>query len=184
MRAEGEENHDFSLPGNGDAAGGGFLASHGALQLLQAARLLELLHQTLDGFFTPLVFTFALLEAEKPLYHRRRKGQHGHLALGRRCTLPPNCPFCLFSSVCLSFSFSVCTWVFFSPCLTFLFVLSLLLALQVASSRSFCILFFACWVWCRACVCACRTQLILFLLPFFSFFLLLVIIFSTMSFSI
>lgn len=79
------------LPGDGDAASVRVFGGHGCLQLVQTPRLLEFLHETLDRFLTPFVFSFALLETQQSLHHGRREGQHGHFQRDlygrRRCLL-------------------------------------------------------------------------------------------------
>lgn len=65
------------IPRYSDALGVATLRSDGLLELLKARRLLQLLHQALNGFLAPFVLALGLLPAQQPLDDRRVKaGQH------------------------------------------------------------------------------------------------------------
>lgn len=77
------EPHLAALPGDGDTLGVTVLAGHGLLQLVQLARLLQLLYQAFHHLLAPLLLLLAillpaaarLLPAQQPLYHWRREWQ-------------------------------------------------------------------------------------------------------------
>lgn len=92
----GAREGSLGLPGDGDTLGVAVLRGDGLLQLVQLARLLQLLHQALDGLLAPLLLLAVLLASPRParaarrllpaqqaLHHRRREGQDGRHAGAR-----------------------------------------------------------------------------------------------------
>lgn len=78
------------VPGDGHTLGVAVLRGDGFLQLIQLARLLQLLHQALHGLLAPLLLLTVLfpaacsaraarrlLPAQQALHHRRRERQDG-----------------------------------------------------------------------------------------------------------
>lgn len=86
----------IGVPGDGHTLGVAVLRGDGFLQLIQLARLLQLLHQALNGLLAPLLLLTVLLSttcsaraarrllpAQQALHHWRRERQDG--GHPRRC---------------------------------------------------------------------------------------------------
>lgn len=86
----------IGVPGDGHTLGVAVLRGNGFLQLIQLARLLQLLHQALHGLLAPLLLLTILLSAtcsaraarrllptQQALHHWRRERQDGRHP--RRC---------------------------------------------------------------------------------------------------
>lgn len=87
---------DVGVPGDGDTLGVEVLCGDGFLQLVQLARLLQLLHQAFDGLLAPFLLLAVLLSApsrsartagrllpaQQALHHGRSERQDGGHVFG------------------------------------------------------------------------------------------------------